>query len=94
MNRIPTVTFWAGNWGDFRLPDDFPTSVLRNNGWFDKRFGVYPKIREYIEEHDSKIRDGLERPGFTAMPFITWMHCGLVPNRLYGTTINQEGDAI
>lgn len=94
MTRAPCVTLWAGSWGDFVLPDDFPSSLLRVDGWFDKRFGIYPKFREYIEEQDGKLRDDLEKSGFRALSFTVWMQCGSVPNRLLGVTINHEGDAV
>jgi hypothetical protein len=92
--RIPTITIWASNFGDIRLPHDFPDSAIRENGWFDRRYGIYPKLREYIAEQEGKLRTGAESPGFVAPPFATWMICGSPPNRLHGAAINTRGEAI
>lgn len=91
---FPTYSLWVSDWGDIRLPDDFPYSVLTLSGWYDKRFGIYPKVRAYIDDHTATLRSGENEPGFTGMPFALWMVCGLAPNRLKGATINHSGDAI
>lgn len=30
--KIPSITIWASDFGDIRLPDDFPADIFRKDG--------------------------------------------------------------
>lgn len=91
---FPTVTYWASDWGDIRLPDDFPSGLIRVTGWYDRRFTLHTKVADYLNEQELKLRNGYEEPGFRAPSFGIWMVSGSIPNRLKGVTVNSRGEEV
>lgn len=74
----PIVNLWGSNYGEIRLPADFPTYIFRNDGWWDRRFtATREKWESWIAVEEAMLRMGYS-----------------IPNRLYGAAINAEGDAI
>lgn len=63
---------WATDWGDIKLPNDFPASSMTKSGWFDKRYRVYSDARRYIAEMDKRLETGAEKSGFQAPSFHEW----------------------
>ena len=60
--RYPTVTFWASNYGDIRLPLDFPVHIFRRDGWWDQRFTTLRhKWENWIAFEEEKLRGAPNR---------------------------------
>lgn len=54
--KIPTITFWASDFGDIRLPDDFPLQLFRKDGWWDMRFAsLREKWEAWITAEEAKL---------------------------------------
>lgn len=79
---IPLVNYWASDYGDIRLPADFPLVLFRRDGWWDGRYkALREKWEAWIAAEEVKLRH----------PLPTLYQ---IPNRLHGAAVNAEGDAI
>lgn len=77
MKTAP-VKVWVSDFGDIKLPDDFPFHIFRKNGWWDRRYGALRRKWEaWIAAEERLLR----------LPYT-------IPNRLHGVAINERGEAI
>ena len=70
---LPHINSWVSDWGEFRLPSDFPTALLTVSGWLDRRSGLCKQARSYIKEQELKLQHGTEQSGFQAPLFGPWL---------------------
>jgi hypothetical protein len=57
------VYIWESDWGSIRLPDDMP-KPFRIDGWFDHRFAIAGKVKDYLNDMTLRKRDGYEATSF------------------------------
>lgn len=53
---------WVCAFGEIRLPDDFPTSAFRNDGWWDMRFKRFDKWQAWIATEEAILQMGYMIP--------------------------------
>lgn len=48
---------WVSEWGEIPLPDDFPSHVIRKDGWWDRRFSKdLERAQAFIESETLKLK--------------------------------------
>jgi hypothetical protein len=76
----PAVNIWVSDFGEIRLPAEFPLHIFRKDGWWDGRYkAMREKWEPWIEAEEAKLRAPIS------------FH---YTNRPHGAAVNKRGEAI
>lgn len=56
--KFKPVWTWVSDYGQIKLPEDFPVTIFRQDGWWD---GRYTKLREkwqaWLDAEEEKLKN-------------------------------------